>query len=75
VILLALGAVIVGVNLATVTETFRVIVLKLSVSSGVKVTSWEAVPPSGTVLGFVKVNVPGTLVVPPLSVELAKVCP
>ena len=39
------------------------------------VTPCAAVPIAGVVLAVVNVNVPTTLAVPLLSVELAKVCP
>ena len=42
---------------------------------GVKVTLWEEVPRGGAVPIEVKVNVPATEAEPPVSVELAKVCP
>jgi hypothetical protein len=41
----------------------------------VKATLWEEVPRGGAVPIEVKVNVPATEAEPPVSVELAKVCP
>jgi hypothetical protein len=67
--------VIVGVPLATTTFTVRDTVLWFAVSVGVNVTPWDAVPTPGVVPGVVNANVPGTVAAPPLSVELARVCP
>ena len=42
---------------------------------GVNVTLCAAVPADGAVVGVVNAKVPATLPTPPLSVELASVCP
>jgi hypothetical protein len=76
VIVLAVGHTLtLGVALFTVTLTVPVTVLKSIVSVGVKVTLWPAVPAVGAMPGVVKVKLPATAAVPPLSVEDAKVCP
>ena len=40
-----------------------------------KVTLWEAMPVLGAVPGVVKAKLPATVVVPPLKVDEASVCP
>ena len=47
----------------------------MAVSLGVKVTPWLPVPALGEVLVVVKAKDPAVLAVPPLSMELANVCP
>ena len=69
---------IVGVALATVTETVVVAVLKLAASVGVNVTPCAVEPALGAVDGVVNANAPATVVLleeadPPESVELANV--
>ena len=65
----------VGVALFTVTLTIVVVPRRLLARLGVKVTLWLVVPVAGNVVGLVKAKVPETEPVPPVSVELARVCP
>jgi type IV secretory pathway TrbF-like protein len=72
----AVGAVetVVGA-LLTVTFTVVVAVRKFVMSVGVKVIPWLEVPAEGAVAGAVKAKEPAGAEVPPVRVELAKVCP
>ena len=54
---------------------FKVSELYVVVSTGVKTTSTTAIPASGWVFGYLKLNEPGTLDVPPSNVPSEIVCP
>jgi hypothetical protein len=61
--------------LLTVTFTVVVAVRKFVMSVGVKVMPWLEIPAVGAVPGRVKAKEPAGVEVPPVRVELAKVCP
>ena len=62
------GVVMVGVAREIVMGTVVVMLVKLAVSVGVKVTPTLRVPEAGVAVGVVKAKVPGTDAVPPVRV-------